>query len=274
MNVAHLASSAFECDSECWVQVPAVCSLQPSAFSFRKPTQRYQLASWAHTWYISAGICARKGQQTSLPDYLTMSCFSCLPFKSRKLSDVKPKETTLIAPKETPVVEPEGPTFNEFWEEWIIKPPQFDLQLPKTLSESNDAITGTTSTLCEQCMLIVSSSGLLTGSRETFTRRCEWHDWHKTLEDLQISTEKHCHLCTIFWSSIPKSKSCVRSFLQLRVKLWTGSSGGHKTGEDYFLRVYRGGDKLSKPIKIDFSVYHLGHIITTIWDSADFPSSR
>ncbi|KAF4633669.1 hypothetical protein G7Y89_g4444 [Cudoniella acicularis] len=204
-----------------------------------------------------------------------MPCFSLFKsshFRSKKLSP-------------TPIqIDPDGPSFDEFWRRWVIQPPRFDLRLPKTPPEASDS--STTNMMCEKCLRVVSESGLLTGSKDIFTRRYELHEWHKSLRDLQASSQILCHLCNIFWYSIPASerrkimradeklraqevdslhakphedpelthvelRDHVSQASQLRVKLWIKSSDSFEAQVKYYMQLRRNWENLGPQIEIN-----------------------
>jgi hypothetical protein len=53
---------------------------------------------------------------------------------------------------------------------------------------------------------LVRGSGLLVGSKGVFTRTVEWHNFRVSLRDLQASSQDFCHMCTVFYCSIPEPK--------------------------------------------------------------------
>jgi hypothetical protein len=194
-------------------------------------------------------------------------------------------------------------THHYFSEEWAIQAPRFGWESRSDTMQLADSFV--TSKLCGKCLEVVGKSGLISGSKEivapsldlhnlhvslqesrpisalkvVLTPSLEWHNWHMSLRELQVSKDEHCHLCTIFWCSIPENKrqnieevdnqlrteldlsennqldidnlSCVKrrdeiiETLQLKVKIWESRSEGCR-----YMQLYRNQNELCLQLQI------------------------
>ena len=175
------------------------------------------------------------------------------------------------------------PPFSCFWRRWSI---QFPHTRGNLVSQSpHFADSCMTSKSCEKCLQLVRGSRLLVGSKWFFTRNLEWHNFHLSLCDLQASSQDFCHLCTIFWCSIPKhtrkaaekadkrleeelhsleinhlgsydfslidAQNHTHESMRLRVKVWEKPSGRWYDNHNRYMQIYRGHDPLCEALLIE-----------------------
>jgi pterin-4a-carbinolamine dehydratase len=115
---------------------------------------------------------------------------------------------------------------------------------------------------------IVDQSGLLVGSISAFTPRYESHKWSVSLLDLDLgSSQEFCHLCNIFWYSIPEEKRWmvaniedpgtsdtsqdpIKQTIDLRVEIWEDDSGRWYDDHRCYMELYRGEERLCDKFEI------------------------
>lgn len=126
--------------------------------------------------------------------------------------------------------------------EWTSQPPRFGWQSSVDAPQLPGSFT--TNKLCDNCLLVVKESGLISGSPEINTRRIEWHDHYSSLQELQVSSDKSCHLCSIFVYSLQHRYQTPQN-TKLKIKVWE-----QPWGEKRYMQLYHGGNELSKEIQI------------------------
>lgn len=156
------------------------------------------------------------------------------------------------------------PPFSYFWRHWTIQPHRFGWQSPRQSNsqphsdDNSKSDYRTSSSLCTECLRVVGRSGLLVGSISFFTPRVEWHNWLVSLHGLDLdSSQEFCHLCNIFWHSIPETRRRVivtrndlgisdtgqvqiDQTIQLRVKIWEDYEGLWYDEHRRYMQVYLG----------------------------------
>jgi hypothetical protein len=139
-------------------------------------------------------------------------------------------------------------------------------------------------------MDFVKGSQLLYGTHWVYTRRVEWQNYPASMEDILKSSQEFCHLCTIFWQSIPEDRKrpneragtkprvesnvletgcsipCPtdgpkaleegrnRNNQRLRVKIWEELGGGHRAwhekGHPIYMQLHRDQNVLGRRIQL------------------------
>lgn len=184
------------------------------------------------------------------------------------------------------------PPFCYFWRRWTIRFPRrgYHRSSDKGINFADSCMTNK---LCERCLQLVRESGLLVGSKWLLTRSLEWHNSHISLRELQISSQEFCHLCTIFWCSIPESRrqateeadarleeelhaleinhlgsydfspievqDRIFQSMRLRVRVWEEPSGHWHDEQAQYMQLYRGEDSLCKELRIEEGSTHVCH---------------
>ena len=109
-----------------------------------------------------------------------------------------------------------------------------------------------TSSLCKECIGMIQRSGLISGSIYLFTPRTEWHDRFIFFPDVEsIYSNDLCHLCTIFWHSIPANRRNEVHHTKLRVKIYEDYQGRWYQKHLRYMQLYLGEESISSNIAIE-----------------------